>query len=408
VQHRHTLVPALLVKRPDVRRTPSLLAPALLLPAAAAVALTRHLPGPVATAVDAAPLFVFAGGALLGLVTRRARLLVAVIVLALADCALANVGGRTVFDAIALLLPVNIALVVWLGDENPLAGRGALLFAIILLQAAIIAVLVNPGMASVTESLDLPLVSARLGMWTALPQLSVICFVAALGLLVARFFWHGQPLAISAAWALVASFLALDGVATGARAGVHFATAGALLLFGAAREPRAKVTLDEVTRLPARIEFHRALRRLTKRYTLGYVEVDDYVHIRAEHGVEAAHRILRGVAKRLRRIREGQVYHVEGALFAVLFPGAVAKRAIRALDAARIAIEDLAVDVAVTEPAAQAGAKPSRVIERTVSVTVSAGVAEAAGPGADSRQVIEAAEHALVRAREAGMNRVSR
>ena len=391
-----------------MKRAPALFAPALLLPAAAAVALARQLPAPVATAVDAAPLLVLGGGALVGLITRRARLMVAVMVLALADSALLNVGGRTVFDAIALLLPLNIAVVVWLGDENPLAGRGALLFAVTLLQAAIIAVLLNPGMASVTESLDVPLVSARLGMWTGLSQLAVLCFLGALALVVARFFLHGQALALGAAWALVASFLALDGVATGAHVGVHFATAGALLLVGAAREPRTVMARDDVTRLPARIEFQRALRRLTRRYTLAYVEIDDYVHLRAEHGIEGAHRILRGVAKRLRRLREGQVYCVEGALFAVLFPGASAKRAIRVLDAVRMAIEDLTFEVAITEPAVSSGAKPGRVVERTVSVTISAGVAEAATPGADSRPVIEAAERALVRAREAGMNRVSR
>jgi len=106
-----------------VKRAPSLIAPALLLPLAAFAGLAHKLPASLATALDAAPLLVFGSGALLGLYTRRAAH-VGVVILALADSALVNVGSRSVFDAVALLLPLNLAVVVWLGDENPLRGAG--------------------------------------------------------------------------------------------------------------------------------------------------------------------------------------------------------------------------------------------------------------------------------------------
>ena len=370
--------------------------------------MTHRLPASLATALDAAPLLVFGSGALLGLITRRARLMVGVIILALADSALVNVGSRSVFDAVALLLPLNLAVVVLLGDENPFAGRGALLFAITLLQTAVIAVLLNPGLAPVTESLDLPIVTARLGMWTGIPQLAFFSFVAALGLVLARFFMHGQALAAGAAWALVASFVALDGVSIGGPVGVHFAAAGALLLVGATWEPRQVIATDAITRLPTRIEFQRALRRLTKHYTVAYVEVDDFTNFRGEHGTEAAHRMLHRVARRLRRVGDGgHAYYCEGPTFAMLFPGTPAKRAIRALDAVRIKVEDVTVDVSVAEPPPASKIRPAGTVERTVSVTISAGVAEAKG-GEDPKQVLEAAERALTRARQAGMNRVSR
>ena len=392
-----------------MKRVPSLFAPALLLPLAAAGALAHRLPASVATALDAAPLLVFGSGALLGLVTRRARLMVAVVILALADSALVNVGSRSVFDAVALLLPLNLAVVVWLGDENPYAGRGALLFAITLLQAAIIAVLLNPGLAPMTESLEVPLAKARLGTWTSLSGLSLFMFAIALGLLLARFFMHGHTLAAGAAWALVASFLALDGVSSGGPVGVHFAAAGALLLAGATREPRHVLTLDEVTRLPARIELHRALHRLTKRYTLAYVEVDEYPAFRTEHGIEATQRMLRVIARRLKHVGGGgHAYYCEGPTFAVLFPGTPVKRAIQYLDGVRIKVEDVTVDVSVAAPPPASKLLRAGTVERTVSVTISAGVAEAARAGEDPKRVAEAAEKALVRAREAGMNRVSR
>jgi len=393
-----------------VKRTPALIAPALLLPLAAIAGFAHKLPSSLATILDAAPLIVFGGGAVLGLYTRRARLILGVVILALANSALVNVGSRSVFDAVALLLPVNLAIVVWLGDENPYAGRGALLFAITLLQAAVIAVLLNPQLAPVAEALEVPLAaSSRLTTWTGLSGLSVFAFVAALGLVVARFYRHGQALAAGAAWALVASFLALDGMSTGGRVSVHFAAAGALLLVGATWEPRPVLATDEITRLPTRIELMRAVRRLTKRYTLAFVEVDDYARFRGEHGVEAAQRMLRLIAKRLRRTAHGaQAYYCEGPTFAVLFPRIPAKHAIRHLDSVRIAVEDVTVDVSVEGPPPASRLVRAGTVERTVSVTISAGVAECGRPGEDPKPVIEAAERALARAREGGMNRVSR
>jgi GGDEF domain-containing protein len=390
-----------------VKRLPALIAPALLLPLAAAAALANKLPATLATVLDAAPLIVFASGALLGLYTRRARLMVGVVILALADSALMNVGSRSVFDAVALLLPLNLAVVVWLGDENPFAGRGALLFAITLLQAAVIAVLLNPGLAPVTESLEVPLARAHLGTWTSLSQLEVFAFVAALGLLIARFFLHGQSLAAGAAWALVASFLALDGLASGGHTGVHFATAGALFLVGATREPRHKVAIDAITHLPMRIELQRALRRLKRDYVLAMVEIDDYPNFRQEHGAGAAHKILRLIARRLRQIGGGgNAYHCDGPTFAVIFPRAGMTVALRELEAVRAAVEELTIDLEVAAPPPASKRVQAGTLARTLSVTVSAGVTESV-PGKDSKQVLDAAERALARAREAGMNCVS-
>jgi len=178
---------------------------------------------------------------------------------------------------------------------------------------------------------------------------------------------------------------------------------------GATWEPRPVLATDEITRLPTRIELMRAVRRLTKRYTLAFVEVDDYARFRGEHGVEAAQRMLRLIAKRLRRTAHGaQAYYCEGPTFAVLFPRIPAKHAIRHLDSVRIAVEDVTVDVSVEGPPPASRLVRAGTVERTVSVTISAGVAECGRPGEDPKPVIEAAERALARAREGGMNRVSR
>src|SRR5204862_5844259 len=113
------------------RLASSLIAPALLLPTVALVSMTPCVRDSVA--VHAAPLLVFGGGALLGLMTGRGRLLLGLMVLGLTLAALITFGTRTTFYAAALLLPLNLALIGRFGATRALTHRGALLFGLILL-----------------------------------------------------------------------------------------------------------------------------------------------------------------------------------------------------------------------------------------------------------------------------------
>lgn len=380
----------------------------MLLPLAAALALTRRLPDSLATAVDAAPLLVFGGGALLGLLTRRGRLVLGIVVLALADCALANFGGHAILGAVALLLPLNLAVVSWLGEENPLAGRGASLLGLALLQVGIVAILQRPEMATLTASLEQPLVPMNLSGLTALPQLAVVAFGAALALVLTRFLMGHPPLAAGAAWALVASFLALDGATTGGPVSVHFAAAGLLLLVGAAWEPQRGIHLDDVTGLPASLELNKTLRRLPRRYTLARVEIDEFVSFRQTHGAEASHRMLRLIAKLLTNVGGGgRVFYCGAHAFTVIFRRTPAKTAAQHLDVVRRIVEAATLDVSVTEPPRKGKPALVRAVNRTVSVTMSAGVAYTEARGADPHEVLRAAEGALDRAKQGGLNRVS-
>ncbi|HUF90868.1 MAG TPA: hypothetical protein VMR23_00725, partial [Candidatus Limnocylindria bacterium] len=318
------------------------LAPALLLPLAATLTLTRRLPDSLATLVDAAPLLVFGGGALLGLLTQRGRLVLGVVVLALADCALVNFGDRAIFEAVALLLPLNLAVIAWLRDENPLAGRGALLFGLALLQAAFVAMFHRSALGVVSASLEEPVVTTGLGFWTALPQPAVFAYGVALGLVLTRFILVRRPIAAGAAWALVASFLALDG-ARGGSPGVHFATAGLLLLVGAAWEPRRGAHFDDVTGLPATLELNKMLRRLRvrSRYTIARVEIDEFAQFREEHGAVASHRMKRLVGRMLGHIGGGgRAFYCGDHTFAVVFRRTSASTAGRHLDIVRRRIEE--------------------------------------------------------------------
>jgi hypothetical protein len=178
-------------------------------------------------------------------------------------------------------------------------------------------------------------------------------------------------------------------MSTGGRVSVHFAAAGALLLVGATWDPRPVIATDEITRLPTRIELMRAVRRLTKRYTLAFVEVDDYARFRSEHGVEAGQRMLRLIAKRLRAPRTARRRTTaKGRRSRCCSPASPPSMRFRHLDAVRITVEDLTVDVSVGGPPPASRLVRAGTVERTVSVTISAGWRSAAsdrGPEAGDR-----------------------
>jgi GGDEF domain-containing protein len=387
----------------------SLVAPALILAMAAALVAVGRLPDSFAIAVDAVPLVVFGGGVLFGLITRRYRIVLGVVVLALADGALVNFGGRETAVAVAVLLPLNLAVIAWLGQEIPLAGRGAALFGMAFLQVGVVALLHQPALASLTVSLEQPLVEADLRIWTALSQIAILAFVLALGLALVRFLAGGrQPIAVAAVWALVASFLALDELGSGGPARIHFAAAGLLLIVGASRERRRGAHVDDVTGLPARLELNKELQRLRGRYTLARIEIDDFSGFREAHGAEAARRMLRLVATALTKVGgRGRAFYLGEQTFAVVFRRMSQPAAAQHLDAFQRVVEAAIVEVAVSEP--RRPGKPSRsgAAKQAVSVTVRVGVAESEGNGVDPHKVLRAAEHALDHVQQAPPQAVS-
>src|SRR2546425_2041984 len=138
---------------------PALVLPSLVLSLAVVLAVARPHPDWLAAAMRGAPLVVFVGGAALGLFLRRGRLVLGLVVLAMADRALVHLSGRAVFDAVALLLPLNLGALVWLGEVGLLTARGGARLGVPLLQAGVVALLQRPQLTALAAALERPLVA---------------------------------------------------------------------------------------------------------------------------------------------------------------------------------------------------------------------------------------------------------
>lgn len=354
-----------------------------------------------------APLLVFGGGVLLGIATGRGRLVLGLMVLGLTTAALIAFGSRSTFRAVALLLPLNLGVIAWLGETRALSRRGASCLGLILLQAGAVALVEFLEPAALDASLEQPLVAVDASAWISLPQLAIVAFAAMLGVHLARFVRDRRPLPAGAVWALIASFLALDTAGSGGPADLHLAAAGVLLALGTVLESPPVLHVDDVTGLPASLEFNKMVRRLPRRYALACVAIDEFTTYRDEHGVDVANRMLRLVARALTKIGGGGrvFYLLRDRQFVVVFRRRSAESASRHLDAVRRAVEAASLDVAVPKRT-RTGAKAAGVVERTVAATISAGIAEPHTRGADPFTVLRDAERALEHARQTGMNRI--
>src|SRR5687767_11970448 len=377
-----------------------------------AVVDTGAAGGGLSASVHLAPVFVFAGGSALALVARRSRLVIGLAVIALADRAMIHLEGTAVVHAVSLLLPINLGVLAWLPEAQPFTAPGAARVGLVAAQSAVVWFLHRTELAAFSFAPELATtVTATVAGWTAVPGLAVIAFGVGLALAIVQLVVQRRGVAAGVAWAMVASFVALDGAMSGRPASAHFATAGILLIAAVMTEPLHTLR-DNVSGLPARLELYRALLRLPRRYAIACVEIDDFESFRNRYGADAARRMLRTVSRALEReAGRGSVFHADSQTFVLLFRRTSASAAAERLDRARQTVPRMTLDARVREdgpppastPEAPEGEKPPMAFAVcTVAVTISAGVAEAAPGGKAPREVLNAAMQALEGARQRG------
>ncbi len=170
------------------------------------------------------------------------------------------------------------------------------------------------------------------------------------------------------------------------------------------RRAEARSTRDALTLLPNRRAFERALKREVERARRGgrglgvaLLDVDRFKSINDAHGHPAGDRVLAEVAQRLASaLRDSDlVARWGGEEFAVLLPdlgpGGLAE-AFAAVERARRAVSARPIALGQGHPA--------------LTVTISGGVVAGPGPEGEGAHLVEAADEALLAAKQAGRNRV--
>lgn len=379
---------------------------AILLATILAALLAPPLPAEYAGLRTAGPYAVLLTALGVTLWFNRGRSFVVVASLLLGWAAYHNYPGKPVFIAITLLVPLN-CLIAFIARER--GARYGMAFRWLVMFAVEVVLVLWLTKLSVPEGV--------LAHWALrappAPLVGRLMFAAALAAAVWRAYLEPRPLQIANAGALVAFFI---GAYWAEDAGVFAAfmtCAGAIEIVALLQESHRLAFRDELTGLPGRRALEERLRTLGARYALAMVDVDHFKKFNDTHGHDVGDQVLKLVAGRLAQIDGGGIaYRYGGEEFCVLFPDSDLRSATRHLEAMRSSIERYKMAVRGEDrprnPEDTSSLRINKPAQKTLSVTVSIGVAEPGDALRTPARVLKAADEALYRAKQAGRNRVSK
>lgn len=389
-----------------------------------------------ASAVDFFYYSIFLAGMLLAWRFHSTRILCALVLLLIAHRALeffsagkltAGGPGRIAFEAVALLLPVNLVALAFDRDWRPSLASAVPRLMLIFFQAVFVALLCRPGAGSPPAMFHADVFSKQLFRWTQIPQPALLLFLIASVVLIVRFVLDHQPFDAGLFWSQAAVFAGLQAGGVGRIGSAYFANAALILASAIIETSYALAYHDELTTLPARRAFNQALTQLSAPYAIAAADIDHFKSFNDTYGHDTGDQVLRMVASRLARVGGGgRAYRVGGEEFSILFSGMSARDALPHLEALRQAIEQsrfrtrgLSDRRSASRGADRRAATNRRALRQGrktrlrpavggdgLSVTISIGLAEPYPATQWAELVVEAADRALYCAKRMGRNRV--
>jgi diguanylate cyclase (GGDEF)-like protein len=192
-------------------------------------------------------------------------------------------------------------------------------------------------------------------------------------------------------WALVAVFLGLYEIDRPYALPFYFGAAGLVLVLAVLEHGYEIAYRDELTGLPGRRAFTNAIGQLGGTYAIAMCDVDHFKRFNDTYGHDVGDQLLKAVAARLSKVGGGgRAFRYGGEEFLVVFRGRTAQEAAPYAEALRKSIADTRLD--------------ARTPDQSIGVSVSIGISEKSKRHSTPELVVEAADKALYRAKEAGRN----
>ena len=165
---------------------------------------------------------------------------------------------------------------------------------------------------------------------------------------------------------------------------------------------------DELTSLPTRRALNNLALSLVRKYSVAMLDIDHFKKFNDTYGHDIGDQVLKLVAMQLKKIKGGgKVFRFGGEEFTVVFPGKDIQQALPELEKLRQSIADYGMVIRQPQRYSKKDrGKKLKTFEKTVSVTISIGVAMKQ-KGQSFSQTLKLADQALYRAKGKGRNNVS-
>ena len=362
----------------------------------------------------AAPYFILGIGFLLSWRFHRSRLAFVILVLILADRFLHYFGpggaagfGNTkaVFNTIAMLLPLNLALFYLARERGMFNLRGLVKFLFILTQPLTVSFLFRENPA-VFNYLQHRIVDLALLDRLPLPQPVLVVYGAILLTFLLGALLYKKPVLRGFFWSLLAIAAALHAARTGPGATFYFSTAGLIIILAVIETAYAMAYHDELTGLPARRALNATMQSLGRNYTIAMLDIDFFKKFNDTYGHDVGDQVLCMVAAHINRVGGGgKPFRYGGEEFTVVFPGKSKQDVLPHLEALRQAVAGAQFGLRGKKRPINPPKKRIRSRNpKTVSVTISIGAAEPGRNLTKPDEVIKAADQALYKAKKKGRN----
>ena len=357
------------------------------------------------TFVPAYPNAAFAAGVVLALRFRRYRVFFIVLLLAVAERVVWLTAESPVADivlgAAAVWLPINVGILGWLPERYGFRSTAGWTIGLLAIEAVLTALAIQPEAAPLAALLTAPLRGWHIG------GASLMAFAVVIILAGVRAAARPYPIECGVFWALIAGLLAFAAPAPSV-ASIAFAGAGLVLAVSLVEASYVIAYGDELTGLPGRRALTEALGRLNGAYTIAMVDIDHFKKFNDSYGHDVGDQLLRMVGARLGEVGGGgRTFRYGGEEFAIIFGDAAVDEVMPHLEALRKRIETTGFALRGPDRPRQRPDAPrtAKLVQR-VSVSVSIGAASAVAADDRPEDVLDAADAALYRAKDAGRNRV--
>ncbi len=371
--------------------------------------------------LTSAPYLLIAVGLILSFHFRRGRIFMVLSLVAFSyfmySSRLAGMNGPDtpdawlIYHAISVLLPFNLVICALMQEKGVLtkAGRMRLLF--FGFQAFVLWLTMRNSNPALWVLLTNKIVNWPLLDQIHVPQVTLALFLLAGGIALWRAFSRQSPIDGGMFGSTVAVFVFLNWLWAPHIPAALCATAALILVIAVIQDSHNMAFRDDLTKLPSRRALNELLPCLGSRYAIAMVDVDHFKSFNDEYGHDVGDQVLKLIASRLMGVTgRGRPFRYGGEEFTIIFPGKGVEDAVPHLEKLRKTIADYQMYLRDNDrPKDDSHGKSRRSgrrSDRTVSVTVSIGLAEADSRYRSPHDVIKSADEALYKAKRRGRNQV--